>query len=159
MIDRRDGSIRFEEPAYRIAADLTPSGFLASPLAGRAAGRSDKQYVFDAVWWCGETVAGSLQFEGGILRAVHLQVVRAEFGTSWADATEEKELARKEAHEVLAARALGEPLSVLASHPTDPRRALLGRDFPWGRVRSSYDFKSGFSTLAVEYLIETAVGS
>ncbi|MBE2212815.1 MAG: hypothetical protein IAE82_03015 [Opitutaceae bacterium] len=155
MIDPSNGNILFEVPAFQISAELTTTRYHASPLASLGGSSPSPRFTFQPVHWGGEAWAGRLVFRGGILHAVSLQVLRAEFGTSWTDASEEKELARKHCHEALARRALGQGLEVLIAHPHDARFSMLGRVYPWGRVRSFYDDKAGFSALEVEYHVES----
>ena len=76
-----------------------------------------------------------LQFHGEQLLSLNLSHSAARFGTSWADWSEERELALKAFHE----------------------RWLLGNlrlhlgDYPWGDISSCYDAKGGSSFITVRY--------
>ena len=78
----------------------------------------------------------ALEFCGEALMRVELCNADDQYGKSWNDWSEEKELLRKRSHDEWLKRVLGDGDYV----------------FPWGRVVSVYDQKGGTSRIIVEYL-------
>jgi hypothetical protein len=157
MIDTKTGAIRFTDPRVVVTSDYTASVFQRSPLAKLGGALPGVRFGFQPVTFMGEPFSGSLRFEGGVLRSVQLVALRPEFGTSWAEFSEEKELARKALHETLLQQALGGgDLDVLVRVElvTDERLLMRGREFAWGVARSFYDNKAGFSAIELEYTVE-----
>lgn len=76
-----------------------------------------------------------LQFHDEDLLALSLSHGAARFGTSWADWSEERELALKAFHE----RGLAHDVHL-----------HLG-NYAWGEISSSYDAKGGSSSLTLRY--------
>jgi hypothetical protein len=136
MIDRETGALVL--PAGRIDRGLTLGAFERSPL-GRACKRNDvgTGWVhFDLPNQTGgkRTFGVRVSFERERLDGFTLWLVDPRFGTSWDDASEEKELARRDAHDAW----LGEMLGA-------------ARDFPWGEVWSTYDARDMSSTIGVRF--------
>jgi len=75
-----------------------------------------------------------LWFRGQQLTMVSLMDPDPRFGTSWADYSGEKEMARKASHDAWLARALAPD-----------------RNASWGSVWSGYDERGGFSDIVVKY--------
>lgn len=101
-------------------------GLLGSWLAGRSREfiRNEPfcSYRLPQVQWEGHPFSWSLSFEESVLRAVSIVCVAPEFGESWWDWSEERELARMLFHDALLRSTFG----------TDWQR------FPWGTVDSVY---------------------
>jgi hypothetical protein len=143
MIDRDTGALVL--PDGHVGRDLTRTAFLASPTgqASRAAPMGTGWTHFDV----GEHVLGTrtfgarLSFEGEQLDGYTVWLVDARYGTSWNDASEEKELARRDAHDAWLIELLG----------TGRRGAEPGYSFAWGEVWSSYDVRSSSSTIGVRF--------
>ncbi len=76
-----------------------------------------------------------LQFQGEHLISLTLFHDAARFGTSWADWSEERELSRKAFHDLWLSRDLCVPAG----------------KYSWGDVSSSYDAKSGSSSITIRY--------
>jgi hypothetical protein len=67
------------------------------------------------------------------------------FGASWDDYTEEKELARRAAHDVMLERDLGEPTRVDEAH------FYKEWTFRWGKVISAHDPRGGSTDVQIIY--------
>ena len=76
-----------------------------------------------------------LQFHGEQLLSLNLTHGAARFGTSWADWSEERELALKAFHERWLSTELRTPPG----------------EYPWGSISSHYDAKGGFSSITLQY--------
>jgi hypothetical protein len=77
----------------------------------------------------------TLYFFGNTLESIELMCSGKEFGSSWEDWSEERELRRKEAHDLWLTKQLGH-----ASHV-----------YEWGEIGSDYDPRSGASTVVIRY--------
>ena len=77
----------------------------------------------------------SIWFEKEKLRSASISVADIDEPSSWADWSEEKELARKAAHDQFLISTFGSPSKRLA----------------WGKVESLYDPRSGGSSIVVTY--------
>jgi hypothetical protein len=75
-----------------------------------------------------------LWFRGQQLTMVSLMDPDDRFGTSWAEHSLEKEMARKASHDAWLSRVLGPHCK-----------------FSWGSVWSGYDERGGFSDIVVKY--------
>lgn len=141
MIDPQTGAVQFDQPAVAITRDLTQEQFLAGPLGAIASPLNQNapwaRFAYKGVTSGGETWAGDLCFQGDRLYSVSLAVNRREFGSSWDDWSEQKELARKAFHD--------EWLTTFFGRPAEEYR------FAWGTVSSTYDAKGGGSALHVVY--------
>jgi hypothetical protein len=143
MIERTTGQIRLPSEGILVGPSLTREQFLASPLASqsREIVRNEPHcsFALPTVQFDGHSYAWSLWFQGSVLRRVSIQCADAEFGSSWSDWTEERELARKRFHDSLLQSVLGSDWS-LQRHP-------------WGSVDSSFDPRSGASSFGVSYAV------
>ena len=125
----------------RIGPSLTRGAFLASSLA--EGGRVLVENPPWMSWAIGRSIAGrpfglGLYFEGERLDLVLLALDEAAFGgPTWDDWTLEGEMDRNAAHRAWLA-------SIAPSIGED-------RTFPWGRVVSTYDSKSGGSEIVLRY--------
>lgn len=139
MFDASTGTLTFETPLVEIAPSLTRDQFLRSSLAEGAtthvANEPDHSWKLKGTFRsAGLDLLVVLWFRGQQLTMVSLMDADPRFGTSWDDASLEKEMARKESHDAWLANALG------------PQRT-----FAWGTVWSSYDERGGFSDMGVRY--------
>lgn len=141
MINPNNGNITIDSPSLIITRDLTRDQFLQSALAGISEPLNQNapwsRYAFKPVTIRGETFAADICFNAGRLYSVDLAVMRPEFGSSWSDWTEEREMARKRFHDSLLEPILG----------TDWRQ----HRFAWGKVYSEFDPRSGGSSIGVIY--------
>lgn len=139
MIDRASGTIRFDQhPEAVIVPTLARVAFLAAPVwEGRGISVQNEPWCS---WRVGDLAADGRElvaifsFHGEQLRMITLSVVDPEFGSSWSDWSKERELARKALHDRILEKDLG-----------------LRRSFGWGVASSSYDDKSGGSSIVVRY--------
>ena len=139
MLDPDRGILSFEQPAVAIAPSLTRDQFLQSDLAADATTHVENEPHHS--WRLAPRFrAGAVEFIVVLWfhdqRLVRLTLMDADdrFGTSWAEYSIEKELARKRSHDAWLAA------------------SLQSRDeFPWGRVWSDYDERGGFSSITIHY--------
>ena len=139
MFDARTGTLTFEQPPTVIAPSLTRDEFLGSSLADGATTHIENEPYHS--WKLNGTLRSAgldllvvLWFHGQQLTMVSLMDPDPRFGTSWADYSGEKEMARKESHDAWLARALAPD-----------------RNASWGSVWSGYDERGGFSDIVVKY--------
>jgi hypothetical protein len=139
MFDASTGTLRFEQPPTVIAPSLTRDQFLGSSLADGATTHIANEPYHS--WKLNGTFRSAgldllvvLWFHGQQLTMVSLMDPDPRFGTSWADHSLEKEMARKASHDAWLSRAL----------PPD-------RNVSWGSVWSGYDDRGGFSDIVVKY--------
>lgn len=138
-IDEHTGRITLPEIGVVISPGLTRADFLQVPAFSRAriSVRNEP--------WCSYNVSGVPQtdtelyivfrFHGDRLHTLDLSHNAPRFGTSWADWSEERELARKVFHEQWLAKDL---------------RIRAGK-YPWGTISSCYDPKGGCSSIIIRY--------
>jgi hypothetical protein len=143
MIERSTGQIHFPSDGIRVGPSLTREQFLASPLASQARVlvRNEPHCTFalPTVQFDGHSFAWSLWFEGSSLRRVSIECADAEFGSSWSDWSEERQLALKRFHDSLLQSVLGPDWS--------------RQRYTWGAVDSGYDPRDGFSSIGVSYAV------
>lgn len=141
MIERATGHIQFPSDGIRVAPSLSREQFLASLLAARSRQLVRNEpycsFALPLVQFGGHSYAWSLLFRGSVLQSVSIQCADAEFGSSWSDWSEERQLACKRFHDSLLELALGPDWS--------------HQRFSWGTVDSGYDPKGGFSSIGVTY--------
>ena len=139
MIDKTTGTIRAPKWDELLSAETTRSDFLASSLAEGA-----KVHVENEPWCSWNLKAVEIDdqkwlftvfFHGQRITTVDIMACSPEFGTSWNDWSEEKEIARKACHDDILKKLLGDP----------------PYEYDWGTVFSGYDAKGGFSSIAVGY--------
>lgn len=126
---------------------LLASGVLLSPHSSRTSflssveGAQAKVLVKNEPWCSFHLSAGSsplsvsVYFKGEFLDSIHFSVSGAEYGSSWGDWSEEKEMKRKSANDAW-----------LQKYELTP-----GQTYSWGSVWSGYDPKGGFSSIVVRY--------
>ncbi len=143
MIERTTGQIQLPSDGIHVGPSLTREQFLASPLASqsRELVRNEPycSFAMPTVEFGGHSFICSLWFRGSVLQRVGIGCADPEFGTSWSDWSEERELARKRFHDSLLQSVLGPDWSL--------------QQFPWGSVDSRYDEKGGFSGIGVTYAV------
>ena len=83
----------------------------------------------------GEVFFVVLYFYGQQLESIDLANASQEFGTSWNDWSEEKEMKRKEAHDRW----------LISQTGAD------ARDYDWGSIYSDYDPRSSGSSIVIRY--------
>ena len=138
-IDEQTGCIALPEMGAVISPVLSRSQFLQMPaFSGAAVSVSNEP-------WCSYILAGiaqpetelsiTFQFHGEQLLSLGLMHGAARFGSSWADWSEERELARKSFHERWLVRELG----------------VQPGDYSWGSISSHYDNRGGFSSITIQY--------
>src|SRR5687767_15155513 len=100
MFDAMTGTLTFEQPPVVIAPSLTRNEFLGSSLANDATTHTENEPYHS--WKLNGTYRSAglellvvLWFRGQQLTMVSLMDPDQRFGTSWADHSLEKELARK----------------------------------------------------------------
>jgi hypothetical protein len=141
MIERATGQIQFSSDGIRIGPSLSREEFLASPFAAkcRELVRNEPycSFALPTVQFDGRSFAWSLWFRGSVLESVSIACSDPEFGSSWADWSEEHEIARKGLHDSLLT-------TVLGAYWQQQR-------FTWGSVDSTFDQRSGGSSIGVRY--------
>ena len=142
MIERETGEIQFQLNGIRVGPSLSREQFLASPTAAqsRVMVRNEPHCSFapPIVQFDEHSFAWSLQFTSSVLVWVSIVCADTEFGSSWSDWSEERQLALNRFHDSLLALYLG------------PDWRL--QKFTWGAVDSGYHPKSGFSSITVSYM-------
>jgi hypothetical protein len=141
MIEPTTGQVQLPSDGIRVGPSLTREQFLASPLASqsRELVRNEPHcsFALPTVQFGGHSFAWSLWFHGSALRHVSIACADAEFGSSWSDWSDERELARQRLYDSLLQSVLGPDWS--------------RQRYPWGTVDSGYDPKGGFSSIGVSY--------
>ena len=140
MIDQNTGEITIESVPIRFGADFSRGEFLHSPLVKNASVFVKNEpycsYQIGTFRADDLSLIISLWFFGKKLESVELVHHTAEqFGSSWADWTEENELKRKAIHDAWLEKQLGKPPYI----------------YDWGAVSSVYDERSGGSSIVVRY--------
>lgn len=143
MIERTTGQIQLPSDGIHVGPSLTREQFLASPLASqcRELVRNEPycSFALPTIDFGGHPLICSLWFRGSVLQRVEICCAAPEFGTSWSDWSEEREMARKRFHDSLLVSVLGPDWS--------------RQRFSWGTVDSDYDLKGGFSSIGVTYAV------
>jgi hypothetical protein len=137
MIESATGAIALDS-GESIGSAFTLTAFLASSLAGGAAppakaGTPWSYFPLGPRAIGGQAFVVSLGFEGDALRTVDLSMVQAGEATSWEGYSDERELARKARHDAWLEEQLG-PLPWW---------------FSWGEVTSSFDPRSGDTSIRI----------
>ena len=144
MIEPTTGQIQFLYDGILINPLLSLEQFLISPVPAqcREVTRSETWCFcrLPAVNFGGHTFLVDLAFNGSILQGVSIFCSDLEFGSSssWADWSEDGEVARKLFHDSLLECALGED--------------WLRQRFVWGSLYSEFCRRSGCSTIQVVYV-------
>lgn len=122
-----------------ITASSTKTQFLMSPLfdMGGWTNERDGWYAAGSIRLnlSGEEFGASVLFRHEQVHSIGLWIEDPQYGTSWNDYTEEKELARKARHETW-----------LNANVPDWRQ-----EFRWGAIWSGFDTKGGFSSILIQY--------
>lgn len=139
MFNEQTGVLTFDRPQVSIGPSLTRDEFLLSSLAEGAT--TLVQNEPHHAWKLGRCFQSlgiellvALVFRDQELSTMSLMDADPRFGTSWDDASYDKEMARKDSHDVWLSSIL-------------PPRG----EFLWGKVWSAYDDKGGFSCVIVNY--------
>jgi hypothetical protein len=138
MIDAATGELALAS-GDRTGPSLTLQAFRASPLAANAqaspGGGAWMQYHLGRQVIAGAIFSLVLYFDGSRLAMVRMSLVEPDESPSWDDWSDQKELARKAKHDAWLTTQLGPPPWV----------------YPWGRIESNYDPRSGASLVVVVY--------
>jgi hypothetical protein len=137
MISRTSGELTIESIPValgpRFERDDLPS--LAVDVRPRVLNESHRSYSIGDHEISGLRFMVTLYFQGNALESIELMCSGMEFGSSWDDWSEGRELRRKEAHDLWLTEQLGH-----ASHV-----------YEWGEIGSEYDPRSGASTVMIRY--------
>jgi hypothetical protein len=143
MIEHTTGKIQLPSDGITVGPSLTREQFLRSALASQSSelvrNEPHCSFALPTVRFADHSFDWSLYFQGSVLRRVSIQCVHAEFGSSWSDWSEERELARKRFHDSLLQSVLGQDWS--------------RQRFSWGSVDSGYDPKGGCSSIGITYKV------
>ncbi len=142
MIDKETGAVEINIPATKIPPNMPRDDFLKSPLYSISSPLNQNppwsRYAFKSVIINEDKFVGDICFNTEKLYSITLAVIRPEFGTSWGEWSEEKELARKRYHENLLRTIFGE--------------SSESYSFPWGKVISLFDRRAGGSAIEIYYV-------
>jgi hypothetical protein len=133
-----------------IDRDVSPSALLASPLGAHAT-REDLPAGWTHVYLGsgdpdGKALGVALHFEGDRLYGYSVSLADPRYGTSWDDYTEEKQIAKRDAHDALLVASLGQ-----GTREPSPRGPELRYALPWGDVWSTFDAKGGSTSIGVRF--------
>ena len=134
----------------RIDRDLSPSALLASPLGAHAT-REDRPAGWTHVYLGsgdpdGKALGVQLHFEGDRLYGYSVSLADPRYGTSWDDYTEEKQIAKRDAHDAWLVASLGQ-----GTREPSPRGPELRYALPWGDVWSTFDARGGSTSIGVRF--------
>ncbi|RLB63947.1 MAG: hypothetical protein DRI90_05750 [Deltaproteobacteria bacterium] len=140
MIDTTTGEIKLD-CGVRIPPlwmeDAFQSSLLASGAVSLVGNAEFHTFRAEPALISGSLFAIGLTFRAGLLCKLGLTLMHDDYGTSWDDWSEAKELQRKADHDAWLTSLLGGPPP---------------HTFPWGKVTSSYDPKGGCSSILLSYL-------
>jgi len=148
VINRDTGSLVL--PDLTIDHEVSRSSYLSSPPGAQA--RCDDVHGGRMTVRLGPRLLDGaafvfhLHFEGERLHGYSLSLSDARYGSSWDDWSEEKELARRGAHDTWLIAALGE-----GQREASPRGPELRYALPWGEVWSTFDAIGGSSSIVVRF--------
>ena len=148
VIDPDTGSLVL--PGGRIDRDISPLALLASPL-GADARREDLPAGWTHVYFGsgdpdGNAFGVALHFDGDRLYGYSVSLADPRYGTSWDDYTEEKQFAKRNAHDAWLIASLGE-----GTREPSPRGPELRYALPWGDVWSTFDARGGSTSIGVRF--------
>ena len=150
-----NGTVEFESPKVSITPGTTRDDFLASPLFGISKPSNQNtpysRYSFQPVTAGGELFAGDICFCSGGIYSMSLCSIRPEFGSSWSNASSEKEQARHCFHKRLLQDLFGRLPDDHISRGPDERDADIGFSFPWGGVSACTDIKAYGCDIFIKY--------
>jgi hypothetical protein len=161
-INADDGTIILPNE-YSISPSLTQETFRNSEIFGNAQSRTSGTpgwiyYSFSGGSLSGRNLLVSICFYEQMIVSMNMTVDFYPPGSKdWSDYSLDVETATKQCHDALLEEILGKPTESdrLAGVDLDAAHESLVRplkwDFPWGVVRSSYDFKGGGTYIIVSY--------
>jgi hypothetical protein len=137
MIDSRSGELLIESIPVKLGPTFTRDELSSLPIAfeSRVVNEPYHSYSLGRHPIGGEPFFVVLDFYGQKLESIELANSSEEFGMSWKDWSEEKQLKRKEAHDAWLIAQTNR-----ASHR-----------YGWGAIASAYDPKSGGSSITIRY--------
>jgi hypothetical protein len=148
---------------YAVSPSLTQEAFRKGEMFSNAQSRTAGTFPWIHYSFSGGSVSGrnllvSLCFYDQMIVSTHMTVDFYPPGSKdWSDYSLDVETSTKQCHDALLEEILGTPTESdrLAGVHLDPAHETLARplkwDFPWGTVRSSYDFKGGGAFIIVGY--------
>lgn len=148
---------------YSVSPSLTQEAFRNSEMFSNAQSRTAGTFPWIHYSFSGGSVSNrnlivSLSFYDQMLVSTHMTVDFYPPGPKdWSDYSLDVETVTKQCHDALLEEILGKPIESgrLKGINLDPAHETLARplmwDFPWGTVRSSYDFKGGGTYIIVSY--------
>jgi hypothetical protein len=148
---------------YTVSPSLTQEAFRNGEMFGNAQSRTAGTFPWIHYSFSGGSVSDrnlivSLTFYDQMLVSTRMTVDFYPPGSGdWSNYSLDVEKATKQCHDALLEEILGKPTEAdrLAGVNLDAAHEPLARplkwDFPWGTVRSSYDFKGGGTYIIVSY--------
>ena len=161
-INANDGTVILPNE-YSIAPSLTQEAFRNGKMFGNAQSHDYGTFPWIHYSFSGGSVSDrnllvSLCFYDQMLVSTNMSVDFYPPGPKdWSNYSLDVETATKQCHDALLQEILGKPAESnrLAGVNLDAAHESLARplmwDFPWGTVRSSYDFKGGGTYIIVSY--------
>jgi hypothetical protein len=150
-----NGTVVFDSPSMSITPGTARDEFLVSPLFHISKPMNQNapwsRYGFRPVTAGNEQFAGDICFCSGSIYSLNLCSLRPEFGTSWDEASMEKERARHYFHKQLLQNIFGRDPDELIPRGLDKRDADIAFNFAWGSVSACTDFKSGGRDIYIKY--------
>lgn len=137
LLNADTGELTIPTLSMILGPSFTRNDLFALPITLRSMVENEPHHSYSIGQYeiGGPIFAVSLYFYGQKLEAISFADTADKFGTSWGDWSEEKEQNRKQAHD----RWLNEQLG------------KRGRLYKWGEVGSSFDQKSGGSSIMLRY--------
>jgi hypothetical protein len=137
MMNQQTGELTLHTLSVTLGPAFKREDLFALPIMPRSLVDNEPyhSYVLGRYEIAGPTFSVALSFYAQKLEAIGLTDMAAEFGTSWADWSEEKEQKRKQAHDRWLIQQIG----------------CRGRLYDWGEVRSYFDARSGGSSIVLRY--------
>jgi len=137
MLHKGTGELFIESIPVTLGPRFTRRDLSALPVAAQSQVVNEPyhSYSLGAQQISGQSFFVVLYFYGQQLESIDMAHGAGEFGTSWDDWSEERELRRKQWHDDWLREQTGQ-----ASHV-----------YEWGKVHSSYDPRSGGSSIIIRY--------
>ena len=149
------GTVEFESPIMRITPSTTRDDFLASALFAVSQPMNQNapwsRYSFQPIAARGENFAGNICFCSGAIYSMSLCSIRPEFGTSWNNASDEKEQARHCFHKQLLQDLFQRPPDERMAHGSIEQYMDDAYSFPWGSVSALTDAKAYGCDIFIKY--------
>jgi hypothetical protein len=150
-----DGTVEFESPQARITPTTTRADFLASALFDIARPMNQNapwsRFSFRPITAQGERFSGDICFCSGAIYSMTLCCSRPEFGTSWNDASPDKEQARHCLHKQLLQGLFQRPPDERIPHGPNERDTDVTYYFPWGSVSALTDARAGGCSILIKF--------